>query len=380
MTARLHIFGQGPVAFSAALTAQALGFEPQLIRRPAPEPKASADPRAWSLRPASLDFLSQLGLPLKVKSPVQAMEVWHADECGTRLPGELHFEEALISAIVPNGPLREEFEALLQTRDVKIESASLQDPLAFVKAQNDRAPGLALICDPTWAAQLSSHSKPRASAWAYDQIALTAPVCLAEPHGQIARQVFLPSGPLALLPLPDLRAASLIWSLDPAKAAAARALPDLSGHISKLAGLELSLDPKALGSFPLQASHANTYVGPGFALLGDAAHRVHPLAGQGLNLAFEDVGALFNALAAARAVGTDLSSVFALTDYERARRPRNEAMRAATDQLKHIFGATWGPMRFARALGLSAFNASPLKFSLQSWMSDPSPLCAALNR
>lgn len=378
MTARLHIFGQGPVAHASALTAQKLGFAVLLVQ--SPEPHKGVDPRAWSLRPASLKFLKDLGLPLAIQCPVLEMEVWHADEGGTRLPGELRFENNLISSIVPNAPLREEFAALIKERKIEVINAEPQNPLALMKAQDDTAPGLALICDPMWATHLPNSIRPNASGWIYDQVALTAPVTLAEPHKQTARQVFLPSGPLALLPLPDPTAASLIWSLTPEKAEAVRTLPNLGHHISKLTGLDLRLDPKVLGTFSLQANHSSAYVEQGFALLGDAAHRVHPLAGQGLNLGFEDVGTLFDTLVAARSVGTDLSSTFALTDYERKRRPRNEAMRAATDQLKHFFGATWGPMRFARSLGLSAFNASPLKSSLQSWMSGPAPICETLTK
>ena len=378
MTAQIFVFGQGPVAASAALTARLLGFAVQLVARPAPA-SAAADLRAWALRPASLDLLRQLGLPLATSCPVTTMEVWQADAAGTRLPGQLNFAGNRLGTIVPAGPLQEELQAALKRAAVGQAVADLQDPLAYMQAAVPKGASLALICDPAWAAQLPPAVQPQFSAWTYDHIALTAPVTLAKPHDHLARQLFLPSGPLALLPLPDPRAAALVWSLTQDKAAA-RARDDLGGHISSLIGVALELDAAALGSFVLRSRQALAYVGQGFALVGEAAHQIHPLAGQGLNLALADLGTLFDVLVAARALGSDLRSPLTLKDYERRRRPSNEAMRAATDQLKRLFGATWGPVRLVRSLGLMAFDASPLKAQLQAWISDRRPLCQALPR
>ena len=376
------IFGDGPVAMTSALAATALGFDVHLIRMaPKPAEPKRKDPRAWALTPSSLMFLEALGLKADVKSPVATMEVWHADHTGTPLPGQLHFSGTLASpltSIVPNQNLRADLEGLLQDAAISQEFLGADEVRPNPLVLKGKAQTLCLICDPAWAAALPLDVQPRRSAWPYDQVALTAPVQLAEPHKHVARQVFLPSGPLALLPLPNPRAASLIWSLTKAKLSAALAEPNLAQTISQLTGQSLNLNKSDLAHFPLSASHASTYGGPGFVILGDAAHRIHPLAGQGLNLGFADVGALFDVLVQARSVGTDLSSPFILEGFERRRRPQNEMMRAATDQLKSVFSVEAGPLRFVRSLGLNLFNASPLKSKVQDLMTDDAPLCQAL--
>ena len=114
-------------------------------------------------------------------------------------------------------------------------------------------------------------------------------------------------------------------------------------------GVDLAFDPATLRPFPLAAAHVRAYVGQasiqggiGFALLGDAAHRIHPLAGMGLNLGISDVGACLDTLVQARRLGTDLATLPALRPYERARRAENESLIFATDALSRLFGASQG--------------------------------------
>ena len=421
--AKLLIFGDGPVALSLALGAQKLGFFSHLVRcapssefsqkkdleardpraedpsakdskaeasraedpkSPPPKnknPKAK-DPRAWALTPGSLKFLRDLGLPLSHQAPLAAMEVWHADGSGAALPGALALKKEGVSlgAVLPNAPLRREFEAAIQAAKIPTTVIAAGEPRPNPLALcADRAAALALICDPAWAAALPPDHQPSRSRWDYDQIALTAPITLDRPHGGVARQVFLPSGPLAALPLPEPNRASLIWSLSKDRWQGIREQSNLPALVRACLGMDLTFDSNDLSTFPLRADHASTYLGPRFALLGDAAHRIHPLAGQGLNLGLADVGALLDTLVQARSVGSDVGSPLSLRHFERQRRPQNEAMRAATDSLKTLFGHDLGPIRLIRSLGLSAFDASPLKPKLLNWMSDPSPLSHALN-
>ena len=380
---KLLILGDGPVALSAALAASKLQFAVHLIRK---QPTASPrpDPRAWAMRPATLTFLQQLGLPLEHQAPIQSMQVWHADTAGKPLAGQLdlhHPTPKALGAIVPNAPLRDELNQAIGQADLPtswIEPTNqLPDPLEL-KAEY-RA-DLALICDPAWQTALPKDHQPTQSAWTYDQIAVTAPIKLTKPHEGIARQVFLPTGPLALLPLPDVQQASMVWSLSPEKWRLIRDHQNVPELVRQYTGLELDFDTADLASFPLSAQHASTYLGDGFVLLGDAAHRIHPLAGQGLNLGLADVGALIDTLVSARTVGSDLGNPLNLEDFQRRRRHQNEAMRAVTDQLKHIFGQTWGPIRFARSLGMEIINQSPLKSQLVNWMSHEEPLSYVLTQ
>ena len=375
---RLAIFGSGPVAHCAALTAHRLGFDAHLVEEDTAPLWTGPDPRAWSLRAASLALLRNLGLSLTSCAPVTSVHVWHGDATGTPLEGHLHFTGSRarpLAGIICAPDLRIQMQTHLDKAKIRRSRNPPGNPLVL---RDQIGADLALICDSLWMAHLPPLQRPKMVSWPYGHVAFTAPVTLERNHEQTARQVFLPSGPLALLPLSDPRAASLIWSMVPSKAKAAQLRPDLAHQASVALNVPVHFDPTALTQFPLHAHHARTYVGPGLAILGDSAHRIHPLAGQGLNLGFADAGALFDTLARARRVGADLSSPMTLQGYERRRRVQNEAMYAAMDQLKILFAHNWGPLRLARGLGMHAFNASPLKTHLQNWMSEERALCEAL--
>lgn len=374
MAAPLFIFGSSPCAVAAVLTAERLGFEVRWIAQPAPK-SPQPDPRSWSLLPASLSYLRDLGVALPDQAPVQSMAVWHADDQGLPLAGRLDFTakpQEIISAIVPAAPLR---AAMAAATDLRPEPTNLCNPLGL---SQDHPGALAILADASWHLALPRAQQSRQTGWAYDQVALSGTVTLDAPHENRAHQVFLPKGPLALLPLPDPQKASLIWSLPPAKAEAMATHGDLSTYISKRLGLTLRVRAADLAQFPLSAAHSRTYGGQGFVLVGDAAHRVHPLAGQGLNLGLHDVAAVFDTLVEARRLGSDLTSALTLEPYVRTRRPQNEAMIAATDQLARIFGQQAGPLRFLRSLGMDLVNTTAIKPLIQAHMSDPRPLCHAL--
>ena len=395
---KLLILGDSPLALAAAIAGQALKFDVQLVRRepilrqPILGTGKGPDPRAWALSPASLGFLQSLGVDPEDQAPIKAMDVWQADAQGTPLSGRLDLRQRTgkpLATLIPNAAVRTALEARLasppspalapisqetvsqETVNEKNPGKTLPNPLAL-RAQTGAA--LVLICDPAWRDALPQQNRPPRSTWAYRQTALSGQVKLATPHGGIARQVFLPSGPLALLPLADDYAASLVWSLDDQALAAAKANADLPGWVSALSQQRLDFDPAALSSFPLSSDHASAYTGPGYVLLGDAAHRIHPLAGQGLNLGFADLGCLLDTLVKARRLGADLGTPLPLRDYTRRRRPRNEAMRALTDQLHHLFTQNKGPLRALRSLGMAVVNRTALGPQIVAFMADDAPL------
>jgi 2-octaprenylphenol hydroxylase len=185
------------------------------------------------------------------------------------------------------------------------------------------------------------------------------------PHARVARQRFLPDGPLGMLPLADGRL-SIVWSTTPAEAErlvaldaasfAAAATEASDGVLGALA----SASPRA--RFPLRRFHAAGYTATRFALLGDAAHTVHPLAGQGVNQGFLDVLALAAQIEAAVAAGEDPGDARALGRYARERRTGNALMGAALDALYRGFTDPRAPVRRARRAGLGLVNAAgPLK-------------------
>ncbi len=195
----------------------------------------------------------------------------------------------------------------------------------------------------------------------YHQSALVANVGTSRPHAATAWQRFLHTGPLALLPLYD-GSCSIVWSLDEP---AARAALDCSA-----ARFEEQLNTAAAGalgslrllgerrSFPLRSIAADGYVAPRCALIGDAAHVIHPLAGQGANLGLLDAAALCTAVAGARAEGEDPGALRALRHYEQARRTHNLAVDAAMSAFQYGFAAARGPTAWLLNQGLVELNRS----------------------
>ena len=201
------------------------------------------------------------------------------------------------------------------------------------------------------------------------QAALVTTVRTEREHAGVARQNFLPSGPLAFLPLTvegDDHFCSIVWSTTPEQAERLCALPRdalgkaLADAFEYRLG-EVDVTDTAV-NFPLTQRHAEHYVEAGLALVGDAAHSIHPLAGQGVNLGFMDAAVLAEELIEARHRGAGLGDVRILSRYARRRRGDNTAMLALMDGFRLLFGAKHPALRLARNLGLSGVDRmTPLK-------------------
>lgn len=196
---------------------------------------------------------------------------------------------------------------------------------------------------------------------AYSQTAFVTHVETEFPHRDTAWQRFLPAGPVGLLPLADGRV-SIVWSTTPAQAAAAAEadLPTLGALLTEatdgVLGAMTVTGPR--GSFPLEARHATDYVRPGVALVGDAAHTVHPLAGQGANLGFADALALVDVLGEAVCAGAYPGDRPVLRRYERRRRAENTAVMAFLTGLNRLFGSDSALVGEIRKAGMALFNHS----------------------
>lgn len=201
--------------------------------------------------------------------------------------------------------------------------------------------------------------------WRYPQSAVVTHVRPGKPHRETAWQRFLPGGPLALLPLADGRV-SVVWSTSSAEAAELLAADDaeFSQRLSAASDYVLGTleSPASRASFPLRAQHARHYVKRGVALLGDAAHTVHPLAGQGANLGLADAAALARTIGEALAGGEHPGDLPVLRRYERDRRGANAAMLYFIDGLNRLFSADSDLLGAVRGTGMRLFNMSgPLK-------------------
>ena len=205
--------------------------------------------------------------------------------------------------------------------------------------------------------------------WDYGHHALACTVETEHHHRWTAWQRFLDSGPLAFLPLPsrdDRHYCSIVWSLEPSLAERVTALDEdafcgeLGAAIEYRLGGILASSPRL--SFPLRQRHAVDYVQPGLALVGDAAHTIHPLAGQGINLGLQDVNALAGELAVAARRGESPGELAVLRRYQRRRKGENLLMMAAMDGFKQLFGARALPVRWLRNEGMRLVGrAAPLK-------------------
>lgn len=205
----------------------------------------------------------------------------------------------------------------------------------------------------------------RRTGWDYGQTALVCALDCTRPHGGVAHQVFLPGGPLAVLPLPEGRV-SIVWS-DRADLAAGVAGLDDAGFLAALSPRlgDLCGDVALAGTrhaYPLRLSLADTWVAPRLVLVGDAAHGVHPIAGQGLNLGLRDVAALAEVLTDAARRGEDIAARDVLARYQAWQRPDTVALALGMDAVNHLFSNDSAPLRAARALGMAAVGGmAPLR-------------------
>jgi 2-octaprenyl-6-methoxyphenol hydroxylase len=201
--------------------------------------------------------------------------------------------------------------------------------------------------------------------WDYAQAGVVATVALERDHEGIAHEYFLPGGPLAILPLTGQRA-SLVWSEDKrrAKALVDSSVEAFEAHLARRFGSFLgraTLIGERAG-FPLSLQMAERMIGPRAALIGDAAHAIHPIAGQGLNMGLKDAAALAEVIVDARRLGEDWGSELVLERYARWRRFDAAALAAATDLFTRLFSNDHPALRLMRGAGLALVNrAGPAK-------------------
>lgn len=202
----------------------------------------------------------------------------------------------------------------------------------------------------------------------YQQQGLVCNVTTSESHQNTAWQCFMPTGPLAFLPLYN-GDCSIVWSLDEATAQQQMALDDEAFKLALAEASEFKLgEIRQLGQrflFPLSHGHVSEYVKPGLALIGDAAHNIHPLAGQGANLGIADAFALAEVIIAARKANRQWPSLHTLKKYQRQRKGANQLMEASMTGFKELFGNKSAALSEIRNAGLSLVDHIPaLKYKI----------------
>lgn len=370
------IVGAGMVGGALASTLAGSNLKVALLESAAPSEVHADDPvdlRVSAITRASQQIFTAIGawsgMAERRISPFREMHVWDAGS-----QGAIHFDSAdvgedTLGHIIENRVVQIALWERLQRAD----NVELICPAACATLQRHRhLMRVQLTNGDTVVARVvvgadGAQSRVRQLAgiatqgWQYDQRALVATVETKCSHRETAWQRFLTTGPLAFLPLRDGRS-SIVWSTTPPHAEHLLSLDDVAfcdelGNAFDLKlGRVLACSERA--AFPLRLQHTQHYVAPGLALIGDAAHVVHPLAGQGVNLGILDAASLAEVLLDARAAGKDIGELSVLRRYERWRKGDNLMMMAAMDGFKRVFGSDWRPLQLTRGAGLTLTDHS----------------------
>lgn len=368
------VVGGGMIGLSAALALRQQGHQVALIEQ-AERPQFGATPelRVSALAHHSRHLLQQLGvwqqLPQHRLGPYTGMQVWDHDSFGAIEFAATEVGAEDLGAIVENLVLEQTLWDCALAAGVVIHTHSTvtAQHVDSHSVQVTLASGQQLQADFLIAADGSRSSiRERAKLpltfWDYQQTGTVAVIATEKPHQGIARQVFLPTGPIAWLPLHDPHLVSLVWSADLPLAQQLQQLDD-TRFIQRLQAAsdsclgQLSLQSQRAG-FPLRMQYAQRWLQHRLILIGDAAHSIHPLAGQGANLGFGDV--------------IDLVATFAqgaeprqLRQWERSRKAAATLMIASMEAFKRGFGSANPGLKLIRGLGFKlADSHGPLKRAL----------------
>ncbi|MGB5863852.1 MAG: FAD-dependent monooxygenase [Sulfitobacter sp.] len=344
----------------------------------APRTQDGFDGRSYALALTSVRMLEGIGLWERIVEHAQPMlDIKVTDGRAGEGPSPffMHFDHAEIE----EGPMGHMFEDR-HLRQAVMAAVAETDAITVMnntEAVGQQADGtgisVTLASGETLRAQLCVGADGRASGtaaragikrtgWAYGQTALVCAVAHELPHNGVAHQFFMPPGPLAILPLTNNRS-SIVWSETAQNAAQIHALADadyldvLRPRFGDFLG-EISL-AGARYTYPLSLSLTHEMIAPRVALVGDSAHGVHPIAGQGLNAGLRDIAALCEVIVDAQRRGEDFGTAVALARYQQWRRFDNATLALATDSFNRLFSNDNTLIRIARDIGMAAINAMP---------------------
>ena len=336
---------------------------------------SQVDPRVAALTEKTRLIFEQIGIWNQVVAKracaYKAMNVWDAEGTGritfdcqqVQQPNLGHIVEnsALVSTLIDH--LKQQSNIELYCPANIVDYQLQQDVITLTLDNHSVLSAQLLIAADGANSAVREHFQFATKQWDYGQHAIVTTITTENSNQLTAWQRFMPTGPLAFLPLNNIgsdHCCSIVWSQDTTEAKRLMALEDdqfcqqLSRASEHCLGEVLKIEKRHL--IPLRQSHATDYVMPRVALIGDAAHSIHPLAGQGANLGFSDAQVLAEEIAKAFDRDLDLGDESVLKPYQRRRKPENLATMAAMEGFKRLFGSQNSTLRLLRNYGLSAIN------------------------
>jgi 2-octaprenyl-6-methoxyphenol hydroxylase len=356
--------GKGQIR--VAVVERGTGNTKQTVRR---------DERAFALSAATQHLLSAIGAWTALADqaqPVRKIEITDsALEAGVR-PTRLTYDNQLANGeaattIVPATALQSSLQDVAQSaagvrfvREADVAALDRSGSQAKLSLADQRSVTASLVVAADGGkSTVRSLAGLQVVGWDYDQCGIVTTIAHSKPHHDTAIQHFLPGGPFAILPRVGNRSC-ITWSERKDVAKHIMALPeaDFLDEVERRVGGKLgtvTLEGERQ-SWPLSMHLARSYIGARIVLVGDAAHGVHPIAGQGLNLGFRDVAALVDVLQDAMRIGLDIGAVDVLERYQRWRRYDSAVSAATFDGLNRLFSKDWGLLRSAREFGLNSVD------------------------
>ena len=370
------VLGHGVVAFAAALACHQKGYDVAIIAKDGLPKKTAAngfDPKVCAINRPSEHLLKHLGVwdELKDKTYYDHVLIWDAHHNEDVLFNAADCAEPNLGHIIAYEAMRQSLAAHVRKAKIKVYHDELKslhpstDGHQLITSQHEITTKLVLGADGAQS-YLKTILGIESVITDYAQNAIGAVIKHDSPHYHTARQRFMPSGPLALLPLHDLHHSALVWSLDAVKSQRLKSLDVKQFEFELMAHYQGRMGDMRLQSdrmmFPLKSHHAKQYGKPGILLIGDAAHTVHPLAGQGLNLGLMDVAVVVDLLARHGLDSNDL-----LNAYTQKQRNHNERMRQAMtmcQQMFHVAHPLWVKVRSIGMRLLDGFTPGKRQLSL----------------
>ncbi len=388
----IAIIGGGLAGGLAALALAARGFSCAVIDAadPASMREAAFDGRTTAISYASARVFRRLGLWDAIASYAEPIcDILVTDgraksrfDDGAVSTFNLHFDSRELGDATPLGWIVENrvlrnvlFDAIAGHNAVtllapaKRKETSFGAAKALIGLEDGRRIAAALVIAADGRnSSLRAEANIKTNQWRYKQTGIVATVAHEQPHEGVAQEFFLPAGPFAILPMTPVREggqtkmyrSSLVWTERSDAAPAYMALDDdkfrieIENRFGPYLGAIEPAGPR--WSYPLSFTLAQSYIAPRLALIGDAAHAIHPIAGQGYNLGVKDIAALVDVLTEAREVGLDIGHLTVLQNYQRWRRFDSAALALGTDLLNRLFSNDIAPLRFARDMGMGAVS------------------------